>query len=236
MIPARGGSKGVSRKNIRDLCGKPLLQYTAETALASNLLTKVILSTEDEEIASIGSSLGLEVPFMRPVELAQDNTPMLPVAQHAMQEMEASGGKFDYLCLLQPTNPLRTTNDIDTCIELIVQSQADSVVSTLPVPHSYNPHWVYFKDRDNHLYISTGEPSPISRRQDLPEAYIRDGSIYVVKRDVLMNQNSLYGQTILGYHIPESRSINIDTMDDWERAEGMLTQRLQLQNIVPRIA
>src|SRR5262245_49368383 len=113
IVPARRGSKGVLGKNIRLLCGKPLLQYTAEAALSARRLSKVILSTDHEEIARIGRECGLEVPFMRPAELAEDETPMLPVIQHAVRWLEVRGDSFDAVCLLQPTNPLRRPDDID---------------------------------------------------------------------------------------------------------------------------
>src|SRR5262245_55196720 len=118
LIPARGGSKSIPRKNVKLLCGQPLLFYTARAALASAKLSRVILSTDDPAIAEVGRECGLEVPFLRPPELAQDSTPMLPVAQHAIRWMEESGARFDALCLLQPTNPLRQTEDIDASIEL----------------------------------------------------------------------------------------------------------------------
>src|SRR5262249_19025072 len=134
LIPARGGSKGVPRKNIRLLCGKPLLQYTAEAALAALRLSSFILSTEDEEIVEIGRFCGLETPFLRPSELAEDDTPMLYVVQHALRWMENNGRCFDAVCLLQPTNPLRRAEDIDACIELLEASDADAVMTILPVP------------------------------------------------------------------------------------------------------
>src|ERR1043166_8417625 len=116
IITARGGSKGIPRKNIRLLAGKPLLQYTAEAALAAKQLERVILSTEDEEIAQVGKICGLEVPFLRPPELARDDTPTLPVLQHAVNALEKTGARFDAICLLQPTAPLRQSNDIDACM------------------------------------------------------------------------------------------------------------------------
>ena len=136
LIPARGGSKGVPRKNIRQLAGKPLLAYTAEAALASSRLTRVILSTDDEEIAEVGRSCGLEVPFLRPAKLAEDTTPTLPVVQHAVQFLETRGEQFDAICLLQPTNPLRQTSDIDGCIELLESAEADTVFTMLAVPET----------------------------------------------------------------------------------------------------
>src|ERR1043165_7692073 len=119
IIPARGGSKGIPRKNIRLLAGKPLLQYTAEAAQKAKLLTRVILSTEDEEIAEVGRRCGLEVPFLRPANLATDTTPTLDVVQHLVQTLEKTGARYDAICLLQPTAPLRERGQIDACIELL---------------------------------------------------------------------------------------------------------------------
>lgn len=225
VIPARGGSKGVPRKNIRLLGGKPLLQYTAETALHAHKLTHVILSTEDEEIAQVGRECGLDVPFLRPRELAADNTPSLPVIQHAVRWIESRGDIYDAVCLLQPTNPFRTSEQIDACVTLMIESQADSVVTILPVPAEHNPHWVYFRDDSGFLQLSTGEKTPIPRRQELPQAFHRDGSIYLTRRSVLMIQNSLYGERIVGYITDLRHSVNIDTLDDWQRAEQMLRER-----------
>lgn len=222
LIPARGGSKGVPRKNARFLCGKPLLQYTAEAALAARHLARVILSTDDFEIAEIGSKCGLEVPFLRPSELAQDETPMLPVVQHALRWMQLWGESFDALCLLQPTNPARRPEDIDACIELLAASGADAVVTVIPVPTEHNPHWVYFQDRAGTLRLATGESQPITRRQDLPPAFHREGSVYVTCRDVILEGNSLYGNRLVGYALDQTRCVNIDVAEDWTRAEALL--------------
>jgi len=222
LVPARGGSKGVPGKNTRLLGGKPLLQYTAEAALASRLLSRVILSTENEEIARVGEECGLEVPFYRPPRLAADDTPMLPVVQHAVSWMEDQGERFDAVCLLQPTNPLRRSEDIDACIRLLETTGADAVVTILPVPAEHNPHWVYFENGSGLLRLSTGEASPISRRQELPPAYHREGSVYVTRRNVLMNENSLYGKRLAGHLIEAESSVNIDRPSDWDRAEELL--------------
>lgn len=224
VIPARGGSKGIPRKNIRLLAGKPLLQHTAEAALAAERLARVILSTEDPEIAEVGRRCGLDVPFLRPPELALDDTPTLPVLQHAVRELEKTGERFDAICLLQPTNPFRRTADIDGCLDLLLQSGADSVFTVLPVPSEHNPHWVYFRDEHGLLRLSTGQAAPIPRRQLLPPAFHREGSVYVTRRDVLMEQNSLYGSKVAGFLIDSSRSVNLDTMADWERAETLLSK------------
>jgi CMP-N,N'-diacetyllegionaminic acid synthase len=148
-------------------------------ALGAKRLARVILSTEDKEIAEIGRRCGLAVPFMRPAELARDDTPSLPVLQHAVQTLEGTGERYDAICLLQPTNPLRQSSDIDACIQLLDETGADSVVTVLPVPHQYNPHWVYFRDDHGFLRLSTGEDAPVSRRQSLPPAFHREGSVYL---------------------------------------------------------
>lgn len=222
VITARGGSKGIPRKNLRELAGKPLLQYTAEAALASRLMNEVLLSTEDEELAQLGRRCGLQVPFVRPTQLAGDNIPSLPVVQHAVGWMEDQGYVYDAICLLQPTTPMRRANLIDECIELLQRQRADSVVTVLPVPEKYNPHWVFFSPSDGFLRLSTGALNPIARRQDLPAAFHRDGSVYVTRRDVLMLQNSLFGTRVCGYELRPEESVNIDTFSDWQRAEELL--------------
>ena len=223
IIPARGGSKGVPRKNIRMLAGKPLLAYTAEAALAAHRLDHVILSTDDEEIAAVGRSLGLDVPFLRPPELAQDSTPTLPVLRHAIAWLESHDRRYDAVCLLQPSSPFRASGMIDGCIELLEGSGTDSVVTVLAVPAAHNPHWVYLADEGGRLRLSTGESAPVPRRQDLPTAWHREGSVYLTRRDVLMEQNSLYGSNLIGYALTGSRSVNIDSPEDWARAEEILS-------------
>lgn len=225
LIPARGGSKGVSRKNIRQLCGKPLLQYTAESALTAHHLSRVILSSDDEEVARVGERCGLQVPFLRPAHLAQDDTPMLPVIQHALNWFESNGERFDAVCVLQPTNPLRRSEDIDGCIEMLQREDADAIVTILPVPHGYNPHWVYFRHKNGSLQLSTGESEPIPRRQSLPPAYHRDGSVYVTRSDVITSGKGLYGNRLLGYLLNSDRSVNIDSLEDWQRAETLIAQK-----------
>jgi len=222
LIPARGASKGVPRKNIRELCGKPLLAYTAESSLSATRLSRVVLSTEDEEIARVGLSLGLDVPFMRPTELANDDTPTFPVVLHAIRELEMSGDRFDAVCLLQPTNPLRKANDIDKCIELLERTGADSVFTVRRVPDEYNPKWVYWRETDDRMRLSTGEILPIPRRQELPPAYHRDGSVYLTRCCALHSFGNLYGSDARGYEIVGTDHVNIDTFGDWAVATSLL--------------
>jgi CMP-N-acetylneuraminic acid synthetase len=210
------------------LCGKPLLQYTIDSALAAHTLSRLVVSTEDAEIAEVALQCGAEVPFMRPPDLALDTTPTLPVVQHALQVLETGGDSFEAVCLLQPTNPLRRAEHIEACLALFQQSQADTVITVLPVPTEYNPHWVYFQTSDGSLRLSTGELEPLPRRQVLPPAFHREGSVYITRRDVIMNRHSLYGERVLGYVIDPNQSINIDTFEDWERAELLLSQQLRV--------
>jgi len=229
LIPARGGSKGIPRKNVRNLGGKPLLAWTAEAALSARRLSRVVLSTEDLEIAEAGRRCGLEIPFLRPAELARDDTPTLPVVRHAVTELERGGDRFDAVCLLQPTSPFRRAGDIDGCIALLEEKGLDAVVSVLPVPAEHNPHWVYFEDGDGLLRLATGEEQPIPRRQELPPAFHRDGSVYVTRRDVVMSGDggSLYGRRLGGYVMPDAgRSLNLDIPADWERAERLISEGL----------
>ena len=225
VIPARGGSKGVPRKNIKLLAGKPLLQYTAEAGLGSIRLARLILSTDDPEIAEIGRNCGLEIPFLRPPELALDTTPTLPVIQHALRWMIERGEAFDAICLLQPTSPFRSAVVIDSCIDLFERHHADSVVTMLPVPHIYNPHWVYFQDAKGCMHLSTGERDPLPRRQTLPPAFHREGSVYVSRSEVVLECNSLFGDKVLGYVIESHLSLNIDTPADWEKAELLMAEK-----------
>src|SRR5262249_52826405 len=154
----------------------------------------------------VGRACGLEVPFLRPAELAEDQAPMLPVVQHALTWFEKRNQRFDAICLLQPTNPLRTAVVIDECIDLLEKSDADAVVTVLTVPAEFNPHWVYFKNADGSLRLSTGESRPIARRQDLPEAFHREGSVYVTRRNVVMEENSLYGKRVVGFPLDSKQS------------------------------
>ena len=159
---------------------------------------------------------------MRPVELAQDATPSLEVVQHALRWLEQHGERFDAVCILQPTTPLRGEGEIDACIALLEESGADAVVTVRRVPDDFNPHWTYLRDAHGHLRLCLGEVTPLPRRQDLPPAFHRDGSVYVTRRDVVLDRSSLYGSRLLGYEVDDRPSMNIDTPDDWARAEELI--------------
>lgn len=222
IIPARGGSKGVPRKNIKLLNGKSLISYTVESAKASRLLTKTILSSEDHEIIEEAKRLELEVPFVRPNNLAADNSPTLPVIKHALNYLAANGEIFDAVCLLQATNPFRPDGFIDKAIKEFISKGTDSLLSVLEVPHEYNPHWTFKAQSDGVLKITTGDQKIISRRQELPKAFYRDGALYITKSSVILSKNSLYGDSISYIKSDPRRNVNIDTIEDWKQAEFLV--------------
>jgi N-acylneuraminate cytidylyltransferase len=221
LIPARGGSKGIPKKNSKLLGKIPLIEYTIRDAQKATLLTKIVVSTDDQEIAIAAELAGCKPPFLRPVELAQDTSTSLEVVQHALDFFKEQGEIFDAVCLLQPTNPFREQGFIDAAIEKFISNKVDSLVSILPVPHEFNPHWVFEKDEMGILKIATGEDTIISRRQDLPQAFHRDGAIYLTKTDVIIG-GSLYGKTMASIESNPKYYINIDTQNDWNKAEDFL--------------
>jgi CMP-N-acetylneuraminic acid synthetase len=221
IIPARGGSKGIPGKNIKLLGGKPLLEYTVEAAKASKLLSRVILSSDDKEIIAVAEQLQLEVPFIRPSELAQDNTPSIEVVKQALKFFEENGEKFDAVCLLQVTTPFRKHELIDRAIGKFIKGNFDTLISVREVPEEYNPHWV-FEEKEGLLRVSTGENEIISRRQELPKAYHRDGAIYITRTSVILQNNSLFGKNIGFLDTTGSPYVNIDEPADWELAEELL--------------
>lgn len=223
LIPARGGSKGVPKKNIKLLGRKPLIEYTIDAAKESTLLTQVVVSTDNEEIAIAAEIYGCKPPFIRPTELAEDTSTSLEVVQHAIAFFEAQNIFFDAVCLLQPTSPFREKGFIDQAVLQFINTNADCLVSVLPIPLEYNPHWAFEATEKGLLKIATGETTIIPRRQALPKAFHRDGSIYVTKTEVIKN-GSLYGNKIAYIESNPEFHVNIDTMEDWEKAEKLLTK------------
>ncbi|HMK05992.1 MAG TPA: acylneuraminate cytidylyltransferase family protein [Flavobacterium sp.] len=223
LIPARGGSKGVPKKNIRILGDKPLVCYTIESAQESKALAMTVVSTDAEDIFEAAANSGLMPPFLRPEDLAQDTSSSLQVVRHAIEFFENQDIFFDAVCLLQPTNPFRESGFIDKAITKFIASDADSLVSVLPIPHEYNPHWAFEENEKGLLKIATGEGQIISRRQDLPKAFFRDGSIYLTKTEVIKN-NSLYGDSTAYIESNPEFHVNIDTLKDWKKAEALLNK------------
>lgn len=224
IIPARGGSKTIPRKNIKLLGNHPLIAYTIVPALKSKYLTKVIVSTEDPEIQDIARKYGADVPFSRPAYLATDDALAVPTIQHAVKEMERIDQvKYDIIVMLQPTCPFTTANDIDSCIQKLIQTSADSVITVKDVGANHPMRMK--KIVDDVLIDYMEEEVENMPRQNLPPVYIRSGDIYVVKRDVLMGENSFKGDISRSYAIPNDRTINIDSENDWLLAEALVKQK-----------
>ena len=231
IITARGGSKGIPRKNIAALMGRPLLAYTADAALASRRLSRVVLSTDDPEIAEVGRGCGVEVPFLRPAELAADRTPTVPVLQDAVRRLEAGGARCDAVFLLQPTNPLRTRDDIDGAIGLLEETGADSVISFVPTGERHPARMKFIDSAGRVIDPPFAEAMEGMPRQELPQLFLREGSVYLTRRDVLMKQGSLKGRDCRAWIIPEERAWNIDSPFDLFLVEQMIKyQHAQTSN------
>lgn len=219
VISARGGSKGIPRKNIKPLGGKPLIQWTIDAAKHSKHLNRVIVSTEDPEIARVSSELGADIPYVRPSNLATDGTPGLAPVLHALKQLP----EYEWVMLLQPTSPLRITEDIDSAFELCQARGAPAAVSVCKVRE--HPYWTYkmgSKDRVESFIVNRPD---ILRRQDLPPAYCLNGAIYLARTDWLIERESFITPETLGYVMPPERSIDLDSPLDWQWLEFLLENK-----------
>lgn len=223
LIPAREGSKGIPEKNLKPLKGIPVINYSINIGLQSKLIDTVLVSTDSEKIAQLSREAGASVPFIRPSHLASDKSPTIDTVIHALKYLEDRSENYDAVCILQPTVPFRILEEVDQSILKFIESGADSLVSVREVPHKYNPHWCFEEDSNaDHLKIATGERQIIPRRQSLPKAYYRDGSIYLTLTDTILKGKSLYGNKITYFENTQSPDINIDTQTDWLQAENYI--------------
>jgi len=226
VIPARGGSKNIPRKNITEVNGKPLISYTIGAALEADFLTDIVVSTEDQEIAQISKELGAQVPFIRPLSIASDDAQSFPVIEHALHFMEkARGFEYDAIIMLQPTSPLRTSKHINDSINLFNSNKCDSVVSIVSVGGNHPLRMKRLEGNQMVNYIDQGFWN-MKPRQDLPNVYIRNGAIYLIRRDVIIEQSQLIGNQCLGYVMNDIESINIDTPIDLMVAELLLIKKV----------
>lgn len=225
IVPARGGSKGVPGKNIRPLAGKPLIVHTLEAAHASGL-AQVIVTTDDPSIAAVARAAGGSVPFVRPAELATDTAKSIDVALHALQAMEQREGmRYDAIMLLQPTTPFRTTGDIDQAISLLEHNpEADSVISVVDV-EAFHPARMKYMEGDRLIDPPFCEAYENQNRQELRPMFIRNGAIYLTRRKTLLAK-SYKGDVCMGLVMPNERSINIDTLHDFEYAAWMYQKKV----------
>jgi len=220
VITARGGSKGLPRKNLVDLGGKPLLAWSIEAARQSRYIDRLILSSEDEAIIAVAEKHGCEVPFRRPAELATDSAPIDPVLIHALDQC---GQKFDYLVLLQPTSPLRTVVDIDGAVELCTRRHAPACVgmceSAKPV------EWMYRVDDNGAVDPILGDINT-ARRQDLPATFVINGAIYVAQVDWYRRHRRFLCPETVAWRMPRERSIDIDSEDDLIAARAVVSRMM----------
>lgn len=229
VIPARGGSKGISGKNLRLLRGHPLIYYMIRYALASKYISKVVASTDDEKIAEVARSYGAEVPFLRPEKLAMDTTPLNPVLQHAMRYYDSLGWRADAVISLQPTSPLITPEIIDSTIELLVKTGCDSVVTVSEIKHGH-PYRAKKQCADGRLenFCNEFDGDRFINRQERPPAYAYTGAVYLRKRKLIENWDGKdmgLGSDCRGVVIGHDYAVNIDDEFDLRLAGFLLGER-----------
>lgn len=220
LIPARGGSKGLARKNLRLLCGKPLVAWTIEEALKSNYIDKVVVTTDDKRIASVAKRYGAEVPFMRPKHLAGDTAKMYDAILHALNFFGRAKEDFDILLLLQPTSPLRNAGDIDKAIELLFSRNAGAIVSVCRVKH--HPLRSNTLPQDGCMKGFVRCNTMHQNRQDLPEYYRLNGALYLAHLSYFKKRKDFFGSRTFAYLMPFERSVDIDNQIDMQLAEILM--------------
>ncbi|MDJ0739284.1 MAG: acylneuraminate cytidylyltransferase family protein [Gammaproteobacteria bacterium] len=225
LIPARGGSKRLPRKNLLPIAGKPLLAWTIEAGLAATHIDRLILSTDDDEIASVGRAHGADVPFKRPAELADDDATGLDVVCHALRSLDAAGERYDYVVVLQPTSPLRTAHDIDAAIALLLDRHAHSVTSVCRTDHP--PEWSNTLPADGSMRDFFRPGVRGGRSQDLPTSYRLNGAIYIHDCAALLGNDGAKDDAGYAYVMPRERSIDIDEAIDLDIAELFLRRRTE---------
>lgn len=223
IIPARGKSKSIPKKNIKSFLGKPLVAWAIETLKTSKVCDRIIVSTDDKEIAAVAEKYGAEIPFMRPSSLAKDSSPTLDVLQHALLWLRDNENYLpDYVVLLEPTSIGKRPQHIKGILRLIIKSGADCCFSVSEVPKTLNAYWQFKVDREGKVKLVTGGDIKdiIRRRQDLPKTYFRSGSVYIFKPKLLFEDKpSFYGEDVRAYITDAKYALDIDTPEDWELAE-----------------
>ncbi len=220
LIPARGGSKGVPLKNSRPLAGRSLVERAVECGRASGVLSEILLSTDDPAIAQQGRRAGLEVPFLRPAEIARDDTPMIDVALHAVDWLAAQGREPDVVLLLQPTSPLRAPEHLRRAVALLGDN--DAVCSVIPLPKDMCPDYVMRITETGFLDHFLTDGPRYTRRQDVRQAYKRDGTVFLTRVSVLRQHRDFYGSRCVPLVLQPSESLSIDSPDQWDLAERLL--------------
>lgn len=223
LIPARGGSKGLPRKNIRPLLSKPLIAWTIEEAKKCRLIDRIIVSTDDEEVRDVARKHGGEAPFLRPKGLAKDHSKMVDVIVHALDRLKASGDRYDLFVLLQPTSPLRIAEDIERAIKLFFSKKAKAVVSVCEAEH--HPCLANMLPRDNCMKNFMRAGVMDKNRQEFPKYYRLNGAIFAANCGYFRRYKSFYGKNSYAYIMPQDRSADIDSEIDLRLAEYLLKKR-----------
>ena len=223
IIPARGGSKGLPGKNIRTLAGKPLIAWTIEHAKSSKYIDKVVVSTDDPEIAKIAKKYGAEVPFLRPKELATDDAKTIDVILHALNWLATRDDYYDLLVLLEPTSPLRDVGDIDKCIEMLIGNpKAEAIVSVAKL-ESTHPEFNVVINEEGFIRKPDGTTNfEVLRRQDLEDVYFFEGSIYISDVEALKQKRTFYHKLTLVYVVPKYKSLEVDELCDFICIEALM--------------
>jgi N-acylneuraminate cytidylyltransferase/CMP-N,N'-diacetyllegionaminic acid synthase len=224
LIPARGGSKGLPGKNIRPLCGKPLIAWTISAAKAASCIDRIVVSTDDAAIAEVARRAGAEVPFRRPSELATDTASSIDVIIHAVDTLAQGGQAFDIVVLLEPTSPLRAASDIDEAVERLIQTGAGAVVSVCRAVNLH-PAFMFHRNTDGRLRPFLDRQPTGLRRQDIDPVFFLDGTLYVSRVDVLRNKRSFYHEDTVAFEVPKWKSLEIDDVDDFIMVEALMANR-----------
>ena len=210
IIPARGGSKGIPRKNLVNFSGKPLMQWTIEAALESKYITDVVVSSDDDEILNEAQKNKKVLALKRPIELAKDTSKTEPVLTHVLDSL--NGMKYDYLILLQPTSPLRTSEDIDFAFEKLQNSEATSLISVCELEH--HPYKSFKVDEKGYLQGIINNNYPFYPRQELPKTYRANGAIYIIEVEAFVKTNTLLTNKTTHFEMSIESSLDIDTIND----------------------
>lgn len=229
LICARGGSKGVPGKNVKHLCGKPLIQWSIECAKNCTEIDDIVVSTDCSRIAEASKNAGAEVPFMRPDFLASDQSKQIDAIAHALEFLKEQEREYKAIALLQPTCPLRKSEDISGALQLLEEQNADTVI-TVTEGNSVVFSTFYDRSDDGRLEQKFEASKEGTIRQDFPAIYKRCGVIYILRPDYILKNRVLYGEKVYGYVIPEERSFDIDTQFDWELTEVLMNKRLRDEN------
>lgn len=224
IIPARAGSKGLPGKNLRALGGRPLIAWSIDAGIQSKYLDELIVSTDSGEIAAVARGLGASVPFLRPYELATDTAGSVDVVLHALSWFSVGGRAFDYVALIEPTSPLRTAEDIDRALEMLLESGANSTVS-ICATCSTHPSFLVERDSAGRLRYLFDQSDRHVRRQDLSPVYYFEGTIYISQVEALQRTGAFYQDDTIGFEVPKWKSLEVDDIDDLVMIEALMKYR-----------